>query len=387
MKKKYYTIALFFLAGLSWLPLSQAQFFVATFEKDNNDLVFIITPNPGGGDIMTGWSDIEFFVRYPDAQAGTFSFGAITVNSLAFPGVSIPNNGADVQGSEVGFENIWLGTSFSPTAQQLYEEGIEYEVFRVAVSIDPEMVDFELVHNEFFSPTYLALISQTGTDLTNGGLKFYGDDAQTCNTCPGPSNNDLLPLPSASVPVTLVNFSAQQENITDARITWQTENEINSAYFELQRGLGNQWEKVGRISASGFSQSPQEYQWLDENASTRLRHDRWLYYRLKMVDADGTFDYSPIRGIAFDTVEQWRVFPNPISPGQELLLQSETLGTHQEVQYRLYNLAGEIVDQWQSPKNSSTHRHLLATTLPAGVYLLQANRAGQIFSQRLVVQR
>lgn len=387
MKKRYYTILLFFFWSLSWLPFAQAQFFVATFDKENNDLVFKITPNTGGGDITTGWSDIEFFVRYPDGQAGTFSFGSISINNTDFPGINIPNNGTDAQGSETGFENNWFGTSFSATAARLYEEGMEYEVFRVTISIDPAMVNFELVHNEFFSPTYLALTSQSGGDLTNnGGNKFYGDSPETCNTCPGPSNNDILPLAGAPAPISLVHFSVEKEKEMDANVKWLTESEVNSEYFDLERLVNGQWEKVSRIAAAGFSHSPQHYQFLDKNLRPYLSKDRWMYYRLKMVDLDGTFAYSSIKGIAFDHAGQWRVYPNPITPGQELWLQLENIHAKKAVRYQLFNLAGERIDQWQTENSVEISQHRLVSTLPAGVYLLQANVEGEVFTQRLVLQ-
>ena len=150
MKKLPFVVALAFLFAFGWTTLASAQFFVATFEKDGMDLVFKITPNTGGGDISTGWSDIEFFIRYPDSQSGTFSFGIIVVNTTDFPGVLIPNNGPNAQGSETGYENNWFGTSFAATATRLYEEGTEYEVFRVTLDVDPATIGFELVHNEFF---------------------------------------------------------------------------------------------------------------------------------------------------------------------------------------------------------------------------------------------
>ncbi|MCB0582280.1 MAG: putative metal-binding motif-containing protein, partial [Phaeodactylibacter sp.] len=179
--KKIFTFIAFFLA----FHFCSAQYFQATIVKDNNDLIFKIRPNPGGGDISTGWSDIEFFVRWSDSSP-TFAFGAITVNNTDFPGVVIPNNGRNIQGTEVGYINNWFGISFSATPANTYTDGMEYEVFRVALNVPASSIPFELVHNSFFFPHYLALVSNSGTDLTNpDDIFFYGPDALICDpNCP-----------------------------------------------------------------------------------------------------------------------------------------------------------------------------------------------------------
>jgi len=162
------------------ITFCQAQYFQATMTNQGNDLVFSIRPNPGGGNITTGWSDIEFFVRWPSNSAA-FNFGAITVNNTNFPGVPIALNGQNAQGSEVGFNNRWFGSSFSVTDTTTYTDGTEYELFRVTLDSPASGINFELIHNTNFSPTYLVLTSQGGVDLANPtGNKFYGANATIC---------------------------------------------------------------------------------------------------------------------------------------------------------------------------------------------------------------
>ncbi|MCB9265045.1 MAG: putative metal-binding motif-containing protein [Lewinellaceae bacterium] len=194
------TFTIFFM--LLAVSFSNAQYFQATIDAEGTDLVFKIRPNPTGGDISTGWSDIEFFVRWPDGSPA-FNFGTLTVNTTDFPGVSIPNNGTNAQGSEIGYTNNWFGSSFSTTTTVTYTAGVEYEVFRVSLDIPASSVDFELVHNTFFYPHYLALINGSGQDLTNpGGVLFYGPEAEICSpNCPSTTggNNHIDPLNSSTL--------------------------------------------------------------------------------------------------------------------------------------------------------------------------------------------
>lgn len=205
--KKIILLFAFFLAA----QLSYAQFFQASFAAEGNSLVFKLRPNPGGGDITTSWSDIEFFVRWPEG-ASAFKFGAIAVNHADFPGIAITNNGFDKQGSEKGYVNAWFGTSFFPTPKKAYADGVEYEVFRVSLNVAPDKIDFELVHNTFLKPHYLALVCDGGTDLTNpSGNFFYGHKPIICSiaNCPAstPGANHVLRLNNA-LPVKNLSFQA-----------------------------------------------------------------------------------------------------------------------------------------------------------------------------------
>lgn len=369
-----------------FFSISSAQFFRASFEVDGMDLIFNIQPNPGGGDITTGWSDIEFFVRYPDIQAGSFSFGAITINTTDFPGISIPDNGADAQGSETGFENNWFGTSFTATANQTYTEGQVYEVFRVAVSVDPSTIDFELVANEFFFPHYLALTSQAGGDLTSSsGNKFYGNGATSCTNCPQTSTNYLLPLPTL-LPAELVHFDVEKINTTDAFIQWQTTSEINVSHFELERSLdGQNWEVINEVTARGNTFDISYYQSTDRDVNLLTSLDNpWMYYRLKTVDFDQRFEYSSIKNIQFENDNQIAVFPNPVEQGNLLNINlNQNLGQG-IISIEIYQIDGTLLFQ-KKTENPIGETIKINSDFPAGTYMLRLVQGYQSFSQSFLI--
>ncbi len=88
-----------------------------------------------------------------------------------------------------------------------------------------------------------------------------------------------------TLPVTLMNFSAQQTG-PSVLCKWETAQESNSSHFEIQRSIdGQNFEKVGRVDAAGFSNNKRSYNFIDENV-----HKLGvivLYYRLKQVDLNG----------------------------------------------------------------------------------------------------
>ena len=347
-----------FIAFLCLPLFSQAQYFQAYAEKQGNDLVFFLRPNPGGGNITTGWSDMEFFLRFPTGSA-TFNYGSIVVNSTDFPGVVMPYNGNNAQGSETGYTNSWFGTSYLPTPTQTYNDGQPYEVFRVTIDVDPATISFELVHNAFFFPTYLALASQTGSDLssTGGANKFYGG-AINCS-CPSPNNNDVLTLSSA-LPVELSDFTARAVDNQDALLKWETTSEVNTSHFEIERSLdGVNWEWIGEKAAVGNSLTPQIYSYMDANVNTRAKATSEIYYRLRMVDNDESDAYSGIRNVNFSNDIRVRVYPNPTTNYLTLDLSSDQFSAE------LYDLSGRQVLQ------SSNQKQLDVSGLPGGTYQLR----------------
>jgi hypothetical protein len=114
------------------------------------------------------------------------------------------------------------------------------------------------------------------------------------------------------LPVSLLSFGATRsgENVS---LKWQTANEINSSHFEIERAYGNtdKFIQSGVVKASGSSSSVRAYTFTDKE----VKFSRGtIYYRLRQVDNDGKYSYSPIVSISPDKVtSEISVSPNPFS--------------------------------------------------------------------------
>ncbi len=316
MKKQFTLTALFCLFFA--LNTLSSQHFEAAVNVSGNDILFTI--KPVGGDIICGWSDIEFFLRNSTGSANPgFSSPAITVNTVDFPGVSIPFNGINTQGSELNFNNYWFGVSFAVTTPKTYTNGQEYTVCTISLASDPGGFGLELVHNENFSPTYLALTDQGGNDRSAlAGNKFYGTDAMIC-ACPATTAglNHVLPLPTA-LPAELTVFKAEKTGKRQATLHWVTSSERLFSGFEVERkSAAADWHFIGSRPAIGANGGA-TYRLADADAP-----DGRVYYRLKMLDQDGTFRYSAIQTLLFDQAAAVAVYPNPASNNIFIELQGD----------------------------------------------------------------
>src|SRR5690606_8804677 len=102
--------------------------------------------------------------------------------------------------------------------------------------------------------------------------------------------SDIIPLP-----VNLVSFTANRLNETSVRLNWRTAGEENNDRFEIERSSdGVNFFTVGEVAGNGTTNTPLSYMFEDRNATL----SPVLYYRLKQVDYNGAFEYSPIARVA-----------------------------------------------------------------------------------------
>jgi hypothetical protein len=92
------------------------------------------------------------------------------------------------------------------------------------------------------------------------------------------------------LPVKLESFEIKKSTDGFAELTWRTSSEYNSSAFQIEslNSALHSWHVAGSIKAAGFSSSPINYKF-----SVQLLVGE-NQFRLKQIDADGKFTYSPI---------------------------------------------------------------------------------------------
>ncbi len=119
-----------------------------------------------------------------------------------------------------------------------------------------------------------------------------------------------------TVPVRLVSFSAHQLE-GRVQLKWQSASQVNTSHFQIERSAdGRQFTQVLTRKAQGSSASLVTYNAVDDSPLSGTS-----YYRLKMVDLDGTFEYSKLVSVSSEGSVQVRAYPNP-SNGREVQFQA-----------------------------------------------------------------
>ncbi|MBT8328052.1 MAG: T9SS type A sorting domain-containing protein, partial [Bacteroidia bacterium] len=125
------------------------------------------------------------------------------------------------------------------------------------------------------------------------------------------------------VPVELTYFNAEKLGDRDALITWETATELNNEGFEVYRStdFGQTFEVVGFVQGQGSSNSTTEYKYIDQQVG--LISSR-VCYRLRQVDYDARYEFTPVICINFKGEENQSVYPNPTNGFVSLSFDNES---------------------------------------------------------------
>ena len=137
------------------------------------------------------------------------------------------------------------------------------------------------------------------------------------------------------LPIELSNFKATCVNGT-VLLYWQTEQEENSARFEIQSSAdGNHWTTIDEMEAMGNSSSLQTYHWQSP------MKEALVYMRLKMVDKDEQYQYAPILSIECNSIVRnpFSIFPNPTSELIHIKMDAPT----EQSTIQLYDNLGQLI--------------------------------------------
>ncbi|MEP7375034.1 MAG: DUF4082 domain-containing protein [Chitinophagaceae bacterium] len=169
-----------------------------------------------------------------------------------------------------------------------------------------------------------------------------------------------------NLPVTLTNFSATPKD-NNIVLHWTTSSEINNLGFEVQRSLdGSSWSALTFVNGAGNSNSVLKYSYTDEKLASGKRY----YYRLKQIDIDKKFAYSPIVSAILDAPEGFSLEQNYPNPVRTETIIKFTLPQKAKVTLSLFDMSGRLVKVLISEsKESGTHAvSLNSGALTKGLY-------------------
>ncbi|MCL6258656.1 hypothetical protein M3O96_06135 [Aquiflexum sp. TKW24L] len=142
------------------------------------------------------------------------------------------------------------------------------------------------------------------------------------NECPDPNN-----CPSGGyyvsckiLPVDYLYIESVYSKVSNTNIlSWATAKEWENSGFEIERSIGTatDFEKIGEVSGMGWKETITEYEYVD--AQLPLTGGN-IYYRLKQIDFDGTYELSKVVSVRIPGVQftqgVWRAYPNPTDSEQ-----------------------------------------------------------------------
>lgn len=174
------------------------------------------------------------------------------------------------------------------------------------------------------------------------------------------------------LPVTLTSFSAAAQG-TGAAVRWATASEQHNAGFEVQRSAnGRDFTPLAFVAGAGTTPSTHTYQYTD---ATPLRTT--CYYRLKQLDIDGTFAYSPVVVVqaAASSPTASSIYPNPTADRATVTWETPLAGAGR---WYLTNSLGQVVHAEVLSGEITPNLSIDMQPYPAGSYVLSVEAGGQV---------
>ncbi|MFT3935863.1 MAG: T9SS type A sorting domain-containing protein [Chitinophagaceae bacterium] len=227
----------------------------------------------------------------------------------------------------------------------------------------------------------IRVANYTGGLWTSVGGSATGNVTTTGNIAsPALSSFGQFVLGSVSfaLPVNLLSFTAYKDN-GNAIVSWSTSDEINVNRYEVQRSDdGLQFYTIGTVAARNLA-SLQQYAYTDtkELAAT-------TYYRLRSVDNDGQAKFSAVVLLKNSSTGDARLsIVNPAHDNIHIAAKN----INGLFEYRINTIAGQTIQRGLITINAASASDInLSGAVKNGVYILQLQKPGFSFSQKVLVE-
>lgn len=196
----------------------------------------------------------------------------------------------------------------------------------------------------------------TNTSLTTGQFIHIGANIRSATVLP--------------VELTYFNGKSSGKGI---QLFWQTASERDNAGFYVQRSSeGAKWENLTFESGKGTTLAANNYEWIDNNPL-----NGYNYYRLRQVDYDGSYKFSPVISIISGKKGKTLVYPNPTNG--DLFYEADDLKSIKRI--RLFDATGKLLYE-----TTNINGKFSITHFPSGLYwFLMETSHGNIY-ERIVKQ-
>jgi hypothetical protein len=163
-----------------------------------------------------------------------------------------------------------------------------------------------------------------------------------------------------ALPVELLRFEGKLNDAGRSLLSWVTVSESDFSHFDLESGSdAKNFSWLATINGKGTETSVTNYEYQDNQPLTETR-----YFRLKMVDKDGSYHFSNIVSIVPNGKSRLHYYPNPV----QNLLKLESSFPVKVID--IYNSSGVLI----KTLNSETEiRQIFMEQMPGGLYMMKIN--------------
>lgn len=283
----------------------------------------------------------KFIVQFTNWQKYSAT-GSLTFQIVLYSSGKIlfyyNNMNATLNSATVGIENA-AGTI---GLQVAYNSNYVANNKAVKIAAEPDWLTNNIPGGTIYNGSSMnVVLTLRSEDFPIGNYSM--DFKVTSNDPVTPSVTIPVKMKVAVVPVELTNFIAETIK-NDVLLKWSTATEKNNRGFEIQRIVGSpqssvgNWERIGFVEGKGTTTNVVDYSYLIKGNGV----GKYLY-RLKQIDFDGSFTYSPIVEAEVQAPSEFALYqnyPNPFNPSTFI---EYSLPEKADVKISIFTAFGELV--------------------------------------------
>jgi len=296
------------------------------------------------GDLAISGTGVMYVVASVGAGGDTYVY---SINNLSGPTYTISRKWKLVQAGGANFVSAVTGIAFTSNGS-------------VQLSTGDDIV----------------FIDQSSATISNGTIEcpVVSNISGAAFTDLGSDNFPLLTI----LPVKLISFGASVNNNT-VSLNWEAENEENFSHYVVERKGANEssFSIVGNKPA--YNSSGRNSYSLADNVSGISNNV--FYYRLKIVDLDGKYNYSHTILVRKDgkSLTGIKINPNPIKAGTDATIRFNA-SVASTVTIRVIDMTGRTLfdQQYRVSQGVNSIPVKNTGTLQGGMYTLQVINEGQL---------
>ena len=227
-------------------------------------------------------------------------------------------------------------------------------------------------------PATLRIAKSSGSNWLDIGGEGSASGSGNITSDPFNSFSDFVLATSTNriLPLKWISFTGLIQNGV-AKLRWHTADEINTAYFNIEKSInGIDWGVIGVINS--INSNLNNYSFIDNRPASEN------YYRIKSVDGDGKLSYSKLIRLTTSVAETITVAGNPAKAGTIKLLISEGLLQQEKVEVKIFTESGQLILSEQ--KRPAPFLLINADKLVNGSYIVIVKTGNVVQRSRYIVQ-
>lgn len=182
-------------------------------------------------------------------------------------------------------------------------------------------------------------------------------------------------ITNSTLPVKITNFNALRKN-GEVEVSWKTTYEAGLKEFQLEYSVDGRNYQSATTLAAVNSANGAAYSYKHSPAAGGI-----IYYRIKVVNADNSFEFSPVLTMQLDKPMTGASIPGLVKNNRLVFTLYEPY-----TMLRVVSPAGNVLLK-RNVAGMTGLNDITLPALPAGTYIVQLTGKGRPFSGRIVVNQ